>query len=472
MSLFPMFLKLAGRRCVVIGAGRIAEPKVASLIRAGADVLVVARRATPRIAAWSRRGNILLRRRRFTARDLRGASLIISASNSPELRDHVFREACSRGIFCNSVDDPLRCDFYYPAVVRRGPLQIAISTSGASPALAQRLRRELERQFTSRFGDWVGHLGKARDEILAQTLPAARRLQILRRIAEPAQFLAFSNHREQSAREDGMNHLKKSGKVYLVGAGPGDPGLLTVKALSVLQTADVVLHDDLVTPEILALIRTACVKSAGKRCGQKKISQREINSQMIELAQAGLTVARLKGGDPLIFGRAAEEIEALRAAAIEFEIVPGVTAASAAAASAGIPLTDRHSAPHLMFASGCHCRRDNVLRAGALSPNTTLALYMPGSDYGGIARDLLAAGLDDSAPCLIVSCASRKSEKIQRTTVGELASLHPIAPPAVLIIGDVTARWASRAAPRSDSGTRARTVEMWNAADAALARMA
>lgn len=200
MSLFPMFLKLAGRRCVVVGAGRIAEPKIASLIRAGADILVVAPRATRRIASWSRKRAILWRRRRFTVRDLRGASLVISASNSSELRNRIFLEARSRGIFCNSVDDPLHCDFYYPAVVRRGPLQIAICTSGASPALARRLRRELQRQFTPRFGDWVVHLGKAREEILEQGLPAARRLQILRRIADPVEFHAFRKQRAQSAR--------------------------------------------------------------------------------------------------------------------------------------------------------------------------------------------------------------------------------------------------------------------------------
>lgn len=240
-----------------------------------------------------------------------------------------------------------------------------------------------------------------------------------------------------------MNHSLTSGKVYLVGAGPGDPGLLTIRALNVLQTADLVLHDDLVPQEILALIRTPHVKNVGKRCGRKRISQQEINAEMIESAQAGLVVARVKGGDPLIFGRAAEEIAALRAAEIQFEIVPGITAGAAAAASARIPLTDRDCAPHLMLTAGQHWRASNTLAAAALIAETTLVVYMPGTEYAGISRDLVAAGLRDSTPCLIVSCASRNNEELRRATIGDLPQIQSLQPPAVLIIGKVAARWQS-----------------------------
>lgn len=238
-----------------------------------------------------------------------------------------------------------------------------------------------------------------------------------------------------------MNRSHASGKVFLVGAGPGNPGLLTLKALAILQTADVVLHDDLVTPEILALVRTPCLKNVGKRCGQKQISQEGINEQMIEFAQFGLTVARLKGGDPLIFGRVAEEIAALRAAGIAFEIVPGVTAASAAAAAARVPLTDRYSAPHLMFIAGHHCSSSNALPEQAISPRTTLVVHMPGPDYARASQDLLAAGAHSSTPCLIVSCASQHCEEIRHTTVSELSRIQPLRPPAILLVGNAAAHY-------------------------------
>lgn len=194
MYLFPIFLQLEGRRCLVVGAGKVAEAKIESLLRAGTEVLVVAPRATRRIAAWSCASRVRWHRHKFAPRDLTCVSLVVTATNVARVNAHVFREASSRGIFCNSVDDPSHCNFYYPAVVRRGPLQIAISTSGASPALASRLRRELERQYTSRFGDWVAHLGSMREKIFGKQMSSAQRRRILRRIASPSQFERFLNH--------------------------------------------------------------------------------------------------------------------------------------------------------------------------------------------------------------------------------------------------------------------------------------
>lgn len=199
MPLFPMFLKLEGRRCVVIGAGKLAEPKIESLLNAGARVFVVAPQATPRIAQWSSEEKINWTRRKFRARSLAGAFLVIAATGLPEINARIFTAARRRGILCNAVDDPLRCDFFYSAVLRRGPLQIAISTNGASPALAQTLRRELDHLLSPDFGAWVARLGKMRRKILAQGLPPARRRKILCRIATPPHFHDFLKHRSESA---------------------------------------------------------------------------------------------------------------------------------------------------------------------------------------------------------------------------------------------------------------------------------
>jgi len=232
-----------------------------------------------------------------------------------------------------------------------------------------------------------------------------------------------------------------SGKVYLVGAGPGDPDLLTLKALRVLQAADVVLHDDLVTPEILALVAsTARVYNVGKRCGQKRITQEEINAWMVACASDGLIVVRLKGGDPLIFSRAGEEMEALRAYGVNFEVIPGVTAASAAAASAQVPLTHRRLASRLVFLTGHHCADNPQFDwPVTLASDTTIVLYMPGSSFPELAGELTRAGLDLETPCLIISRASTPEEQIHRTTLAELALAARLPSPIILIIGAVTA---------------------------------
>lgn len=240
-----------------------------------------------------------------------------------------------------------------------------------------------------------------------------------------------------------MRRLESSGRkgrVFLVGAGPGDPELLTLRALKILQSADAVLHDDLVPPEILALIRTRQIESVGKRCGAKCVSQEAIHARMIELARAGLTVARLKSGDPLIFGRAGEEMDALREAGVAFEVIPGVTAASGAAASARIPLTDRRCASQVMFVSAHHAAGGAAI-AGFAQDNarTTLVIHMPGDDYARLRRELLASGRNAETPCVIVSNAGRAEERISSTTLANLTQAPALPSPKILIVGDVAA---------------------------------
>ena len=241
-----------------------------------------------------------------------------------------------------------------------------------------------------------------------------------------------------------------NGKVYLIGAGPGDPDLLTHKAWRLLQAADLVLHDDLVSPAILALVSPhARVCRVGKRCGRRQISQEEINTRMVSAARAGMTVARLKSGDPEIFSRLGEEIAALQEAAVDFEIIPGVTAACAAAAAARIPLTDRRYASELIFATGHRVYKEGSTQAerpllsGAVTRGTTVVVYMPGSDYQSLAKWLLQSGLSPETPCLLVASASRAGEARRLTTLEHLPQVSPLAAPAVLIVGAVAALAAS-----------------------------
>ena len=238
-----------------------------------------------------------------------------------------------------------------------------------------------------------------------------------------------------------------SGKVYLVGAGPGDPELLTVKALRTLKIADVVLHDALIGPEILALIpSSALVYDVGKRCGSKAISQEGINRLLVQYALQGLTVVRLKSGDPSVFGRAGEEIEALRKADIEVEIVPGITAALGAAAAAQIPLTLRRLSSAVLFLTGHHAQENNSPGwPQQISPDVTLVIYMPGHEYLSTSRRLLMAGIRPNTACAIISQATSSDQQVYRTTVGEMAKAPRLPAPSVLMVGDVV-RFAADAA--------------------------
>jgi uroporphyrin-III C-methyltransferase len=234
------------------------------------------------------------------------------------------------------------------------------------------------------------------------------------------------------------NRIEMIGKVYLVGAGPGDPELLTRKAWRVLQSAGVVLHDDLVSQEILRVLPLATqVVNVGKRCGAKGISQTEINALMVQLAREGKIVARLKSGDPLLFGRAGEEMEALRQAGIEFEVIPGITAALGAAASARISLTDRRHASRVVFVTAHRDGGTGLVNEGHVATDTTYVIYMPGNRYAGLSSELQAAGIGAEIPCVVISRATTKDETIMRTTVGELPECPAAASPSLLVVGIV-----------------------------------
>ena len=433
-DLFPIFLKLAGRRCLVVGGGSVAEAKMQGLVCCGAEVCVVAPQATPAIREAARAGQIIWEERAFLPSDLAEVSLVIAATNSRELHEHIFRYCRQAGILCNAVDEPERCDFYYPAVVRRGALQIAISTAGHSPFLAQRLRLELEQQFGPEYAGWIEEIGKERRALFSSDISSENRRAILKELSGERAFQEFQERQISTAPNNGR-------KVYFVGAGPGDPDLLTRKAWNVLRRADVVLHDALVSEQILSIVPPgAIVCNVGKRCGAKSITQEEIHALLVGYSSTVRTVARLQGGDPLLFGRAGEEISALREAGIDFEIIPGVTSASAAAASAQIALTDRRSASQLIFLSA-HRREGEFERdlKSVPSTNATLVIYMPGKDYERLARALGEAGIPGDTPCLIVSQASAPKQSIYRTDLASLGRSPVAPPPALLIVGAVAA---------------------------------
>jgi len=477
MSLLPIFLKLAGRRCLLVGAGSVALDKIGSLLRTGAELRVVAPEARPEVRALAREGRLAWVERAFQFSDLDGNFLAIAATNSPEVNAAVYRGSVERNIHCNSVDDIPNCDFFFGSVVRRGALQIAISTAGESPAFAQRLRREIDEQLPKDLGPWLENLGQLRREILATEPRGEPRRLLLHQLAErqvcasedcPSRQMAFAPLAENGTADfrNGIlgedpgfsepfvqkveeEQIAPRGTVHLVGAGPGDPELLTVKALRLIQTADVILHDDLVPDVILDLASpSAEIANVGKRCGAKSITQDEINALMIEHADRGLNVVRLKGGDPLIFGRAAEEIAALAGAGVRFEIVPGVTAASAAAAAIGCSLTDRNSASSLIFSAGHHAQSHNRSPLPHLE-DATRVVYMPGRELHLLAQEWLQQGLPPDFPCAVVSRAGQSGQQVQYSALATLGDAAPTAAPSVLIAGWIVRELAGSAATLS-----------------------
>ncbi|MCD6662324.1 MAG: siroheme synthase CysG [Comamonas sp.] len=445
MEHFPLFLNLRGRRVLVVGAGLVAARKIALLLAAGARVTVVAKVAHPSVQADAQRGQIELHLCAFDAQWLQGVWLVIAATSDEALNAAVAQAAAERQLWCNVVDDAARSSAQVPAIVDRAPLTIAISSGGAAPVIARRLRERVEALIEPSIG-WLTALARRQRAAIRRARPelGARR-RFYHWLLDGPVHDALRAARPEAAEALLEEALRTSepapqGKVLLVGAGPGDPGLLTLRGLRALHEADVVLHDRLVSPEVLQLARRDALQiSVGKTPGEDhEATQRRIHALMIHHASQGRTVVRLKGGDPLVYGRGGEELLALRAHGIAYEVVPGITAALACGAYAGIPLTHRAVADTLTLATA-H-RREQAEHAGAPSQNTRV-YYMGVERLAALSAELMRDKLPADTPCALVENGSRTHQRTLHATLATVAvqaKMHAIAAPALLIVGEVT----------------------------------
>ncbi len=451
MNFLPIFLKLAGQPCLVVGGGEVAARKVSTLLRSGGAVTVLAPELCPALAAQAESGLIAYLPKAFDPADLEGFRIAISATNRPEVNQAVSTAAKERGIPINVVDCPELCSFIFPAIVDRSPVVIAVSTGGASPVLARLVRAKLERALPSAYGR-LALLAERFRQIVKDTVRDASRRRLFweRTLQGPVADLVFAGREaEAEQRLAGLleaerhNATAHSGFVSLVGAGPGDPDLLTLGALRAMQEADVVVYDRLVSPEVMALVRNDAEKIyAGKESNRHTLPQDQINNLLVRLAQQGRRVVRLKGGDPFIFGRGGEEIETLMEQGIPFRVVPGITAASGCAAYAGIPLTHRDFAQSVTFVTG-HLKEGGV--AGLdwerlARPAQTLVIYMGLTGLAQISASLIAHGCPKDRPAALVQQGTTRQQRLIVGTVESLPAQVAAAgasAPTLVIVGEV-----------------------------------
>ncbi len=449
--LFPMFADLRGRTVLVVGGGTVAARKVEALLGTGARIVVGAPALEPALAELAAAGRLEHLAGGFSPDWLDEAWLAIAATDDTAVNRAVAEAGEARRVWVNVVDDAALARVQLPARVERGPLQIAISSGGGAPMLARLVREQLEAQFDESFGALASLLARQRARIVARWPDlGARRRAFERLLAGPLQgLLRRGRHIEagrvfdQALRADAPDSAAR-GHVALVGAGPGDAGLLTLRALRLLNEADVILHDSLVSAEVLQLARRDAERiGVGKRAGHHATPQDAINALLVEHASAGRRVVRLKGGDPFVFGRGGEELEALRAAGIDYEVVPGITAAAACAAYAGIPLTHRDHAQSLRLVTAHAKDSLDTLDWPALAQERqTLAFYMGVSRLDVLQARLLAHGRAPDTPFALVENGSRPEQRIvngRLTDLSQLARDHAVQSPALLIVGEVAA---------------------------------
>jgi uroporphyrin-III C-methyltransferase/precorrin-2 dehydrogenase/sirohydrochlorin ferrochelatase len=455
LARLPLFFALDGRRALLAGGNDAAAWKAELLSAAGARVDVYAPEAGAEMAGLARcppRAPIVVHARAWRESDFSNAAIAVGAFEDDHSAAEFAAAARASGVPVNVVDKPAFCDFAFGAIVNRSPLVIGISTDGAAPAFAQAVRAKLEALLAQGFARWAAAAAQWRDKVKASGLSFAGRRRAWRLFAEQAIARAERPPTERDLDDfllqaKGRAGATESGCVVLVGAGPGDPELLTLRALRALQSADVILFDDLVCREVLDYARREAKKMlVGKTGYGPSCTQDEINALMVKLAQSGKRVVRLKGGDPLIFGRAAEEIAACEAAGIPVSVVPGITAAQGAASALGVPLTERSRARRLQYVTG-HAR-NGALPAdldwqSLADPATTTAIYMPTRTFSALAETALAQGLDPATPAVAVARATRPDQEIIAGPIGELPSLlRTAAPdgPVLVMIGQVFSR--------------------------------
>jgi len=446
MELYPAFLSLSGRRTLIIGAGPDAVRRARGLAESGALVTLVdpdAPAQLPGIKTTLRRG--------FSPTDLDGCWLVVCANSDHDQNRKIARLCEERQIYCNVVNNRQLCSFIVPAIVDRSPLLIAVTTGGVAPVLARMVKTKLESIIPTAYSRLATFIGRYQSSI-RQKIPdkAQRALFWQQLINGPVAELAF--HYDEKRLEPALQHLVNSiddeaalttpGFVSLVGAGPGDPDLLTFRALRLIQSTDVLVYDRLVSPSILKLCRhDAELIYAGKAKSNHTLAQKSINQLLVELAGAGKNVVRLKGGDPFIFGRGGEEIETLVKHNIRFQVVPGITAASGCAAFSGIPLTHRDHAQSCVFVTG-HLQNGeiNLNWQGLQDPAQTIVVYMGLTGLGGICKSLIQHGRSPATPAALIEQGTTPKQRVHTSTLANLPELirnSDVHAPTLLIIGSV-----------------------------------
>lgn len=447
LARLPVFFSLAGKCVIVAGGSAAAAWKVELLAAAGAHVEVFAEDVCEELLTLADQppaGTVNIYRSRWRDAALGGCTIAIGAFDDDTEAAHFHAATHLAGVPCNVIDKPAFCDFSFGAIVNRSPMVVAISTDGAAPVFAQAIRSRIEAMLPAGFARWAQAARNWRDAVKQSGLPfKGRRLfwQNFTRAAlqNPNGVPADDDFRSllQETKEEAPS--AERGSVTLVGAGPGDPELLTLRAVRALQSADVILFDDLVSKQVLDFARREARRMlVGKSGHGPSCKQSEINTLMVGLAKSGRRVVRLKGGDPMIFGRAGEEIEACREAGISIEIVPGITAAQGAASRLGVSLTHRKAARRVQYITGHG--EDGALPSdidwrSIADPTATTVVYMPKKTLPVLVENAIAAGLDPATPALAIAHATRPDEAIISGTIADLAKAQLPAGPTTVIIG-------------------------------------
>ncbi|NCI01429.1 uroporphyrinogen-III C-methyltransferase [Cronobacter malonaticus] len=446
MDHLPIFCQLRHRACLLVGGGDVAERKARLLLEAGAALTVNALAFAPQFEAWAEQGMLRLVQGEFNASLLDDCWLAIAATDDDAVNNQVSEAAEARRIFCNAVDAPKQASFIMPSIIDRSPLMVAISSGGTSPVLARLLREKLEALLPQHLGKVAGYAGQLRRRV-KQTFTA---MSERRRFWE--KFFVNDRLAQSLANDDeqAVNRITETllseplddrGEVVLVGAGPGDPGLLTLKGLQQIQQADIVVYDRLVSDEIMNLVRRDADRVfVGKRAGYHCVPQEEINQILLREAQRGKRVVRLKGGDPFIFGRGGEELETLCDAGIPFSVVPGITAASGCSAYAGLPLTHRDYAQSVRLVTG-HLKNGGEFDWRNLAAEKqTLVFYMGLNQAAAIQEKLIEHGMDPQMPVALVENGTSVKQRVVTGVLTELGALaQRVESPSLIIVGRVVA---------------------------------
>lgn len=444
MDHLPIFCQLRHRACLLVGGGDVAERKARLLLEAGAALTVNALAFAPQFEAWAEQGMLRLVQGEFNASLLDDCWLAIAATDDDAVNNQVSEAAEARRIFCNVVDAPKQASFIMPSIIDRSPLMVAVSSGGTSPVLARLLREKLEALLPQHLGKVAGYAGQLRRRVKQTFASMSERRRFWEKFFvndRLAQSLANDDEQAVNRITETLlsEPLDDRGEVVLVGAGPGDPGLLTLKGLQQIQQADIVVYDRLVSDEIMNLVRRDADRVfVGKRAGYHCVPQEEINQILLREAQKGRRVVRLKGGDPFIFGRGGEELETLCEAGIPFSVVPGITAASGCSAYSGIPLTHRDFAQGVRLVTG-HLKTGGELDWANLAvEKQTLVFYMGLNQAPAIREKLITHGMAEDMPAAIVENGTAVTQKVVSGTLGQLDILaQQMASPALIIVGRV-----------------------------------